>query len=116
METLINFAIANFATIAIVAGGIFGLLKWLAELRSQRQETRYKRYWELLDIIVGGDAVSPEKIYIVRQVAALRMLSKFPEYSDITIGVLEEQLKEQDSGWVKRYGSIARDVMKGLRG
>jgi hypothetical protein len=76
-------------------------------------ERRTFEYWKLLDIAVGAEYSDQRKPQKAHQVAAIHMLARYPEFSDVTT-VTFNRLLEEKSPWSDTFRSDVLATLKSI--
>jgi hypothetical protein len=103
----------NLVALATIGGGLFAFVRWLSEHRELRLERRTLEYWKLLDIAVGAEFSDQRKPQKAHQVAAIHMLARYPEFSDVTTVTFKRLLEEQ-SPWSKLFEPDVSATLKSI--
>ena len=101
-DTLITWLASNLVLLSAIGGGLFAFVKWLSERREARNERRTREYWELLDVALGAGTSDQQRKKMAHQVAAIHMLCRYPEFSDITHKVLKREIDDA-TPWAENF-------------
>jgi hypothetical protein len=94
-QLIFQWIASNLVALATIGGGLFAFIRWLSERREVRLERRTAEYWKLLDIAVGAEFSDQRKPQKAHQVAAIHMLARYPEFSDVTTRTFSRLLEER---------------------
>jgi hypothetical protein len=112
-QLVLQWIAANLVALATIGGGLFAFIRWLSEHRELRLERRTGEYWKLLDIAVGAEYSDQRKPQKAHQVAAIHMLARYPEFSNVTT-VTFRRLLEENSPWSKMFEPDVLATLKSI--
>ncbi|MBC8048550.1 MAG: hypothetical protein H7X92_00180 [Chitinophagales bacterium] len=107
MTDLFNLVSANFTNLALMIGGLFGLLKWIDQRRRELEQRRFEQYLKLIEI-------SQQNQFIAQQNISTLLLRRFPEYKEETKSFLTS-IQDGSGGWYENNKSQVEVVLRHLR-
>jgi hypothetical protein len=110
---LLNLLQENAAILVVAGTVLFISIRWIIQRRDELAQRRREQYWELIDTITGKDSEPSGSIHALRQVVAIHLLAKYPEFSDVTLSAIEYfENSRADSKWWITYADQFEDLKR----
>jgi hypothetical protein len=86
-----------------VGGGLWALWKYMDQRQRELREQRFEQYWKLIETCLDSPKVH-------KQLIALRLLQRYPEFRDETLAFLSDAKRRSDD-WAKQNISTIDHVL-----
>jgi len=87
-----------------VGGGLWALWKYMDQRQRELSEQRFEQYWKLIETCLDSPKVH-------KQLNALRLLERYPEFKAETVAFLSDAKLKQDDLWAQQNISTINHVL-----